>query len=217
MRAPTHGDLYSVANRWPPGPAREHPPRKTPQLSTQLRPTDVKRLNRQWRRRTEGRLALLVESVTQPYNLGSILRTAATFGVDQLWLTGNSANPDDPKVGKTALGTAAKVEHTRMASTADALAAARADGYRVVAVELASGALPLHAAPLEPDVCLAVGAEDHGCSPALLAGADAVTYVPQIGRVGSLNVAVATAIALSEARRREWAGLGGEADAPAGS
>lgn len=217
MRAPTHGDLYSVANRWPPGSARAHPPRNTPQLSTQLRPTDVKRLNRQWRRRTEGRLALLVESVTQPFNLGSILRTAAAFGVDQLWLTGNSADPGDPKVGKTALGTAAKVEHTRMASTADALAAARADGYRVVAVELASGALPLHAAPLDSDVCLAVGAEDHGCSPALLAGADAVTYVPQIGRVGSLNVAVATAIALAEARRREWAGIGGEADAPAGN
>ncbi|WP_198659210.1 TrmH family RNA methyltransferase [Nocardiopsis sp. FIRDI 009] len=186
-------------------------------MSTQLRPTDVKRLNRQWRRRTEGRLALLVESVTQPFNLGSILRTCATFGVDQLWLTGNSADPDDPKVGKTALGTAAKVPHTRFATTGEALSAARGDGYPVVAVELAGGAVPLHAAPLEPDVCLAVGAEDHGCSPALLSGADAVTYIPQIGRVGSLNVAVATAIALSEARRREWAALGGEADAPVGN
>ncbi|WP_017598860.1 TrmH family RNA methyltransferase [Nocardiopsis lucentensis] len=185
-------------------------------MSTQLRPTDVKRLNRQWRRRTEGRLALLVESVTQPFNLGSILRTCATFGVDQLWLTGNSADPGDPKVGKTALGTAAKVPHTRFATTGEALSAARGDGYKVVAVELAAGAVPLHAAPLEPDVCLAVGAEDHGCSPALLSGADAVTYIPQIGRVGSLNVAVATAIALSEARRREWAALGGEADAPVG-
>lgn len=182
-----------------------------------MRPTDVKRLNRQWRRRTEGRLALLVESVTQPYNLGSILRTCATFGVDQLWLTGNSADPDDPKVGKTALGTSAKVPHTRLSSTDQALDAARAEGYKVVALELAKGAVPLHAAPLESDVCLAVGAEDHGCSPALLAGADAVTYIPQVGRVGSLNVAVATSIALAEARRREWAAFGDEADAPVGN
>ncbi|MEU3231395.1 TrmH family RNA methyltransferase [Nocardiopsis alba] len=185
-------------------------------MSTQLRPTDVKRLNRQWRRRTEGRLSLLVESVTQPYNLGSILRTCATFGVDRLWLTGNSADPDDPKVGKTALGTAAKIAHERVSTTAQALEAARADGYKVVAVELAKGAVPLHSAPLEPDVCLAVGAEDHGCSPALLAGADAITYIPQIGRVGSLNVAVATAIALAEARRREWTTFDGEAEAPVG-
>jgi tRNA (guanosine-2'-O-)-methyltransferase len=54
-------------------------------------------------------------------------------------------------------------------------------------------------------VCLAVGGEDHGCSPALLAAVDAVAYIPQIGRVGSLNVAVAAAVALAEARRREWA------------
>jgi len=38
----------------------------------------------------------------------------------------------------------------------------------VVAVELASGAVPLFEAPLDGDVCLAIGNEDHGCSPALL-------------------------------------------------
>lgn len=47
-------------------------------------------------------------------------------------------------------------------------------------------------------------AGDHGCSPALLSAADGVAYIPQVGRVGSPNVAVATAIALTEARRREW-------------
>src|ERR1700749_4104266 len=46
----------------------------------QLRPTDVKRLNREWRRRTEGRLALLLDSVSQPFNVGSIGRTRAAFG-----------------------------------------------------------------------------------------------------------------------------------------
>ena len=53
--------------------------------------------------------------------------------------------------------------------------------------------------------CLAFGNEDRGCSAALLAAADAVAYIPQAGRVGSLNVAAAAAIALAEARRREWA------------
>jgi len=176
-------------------------------VSTQLRPTDVKRLNRHWRRHTHSRISLIVESVTQPFNLGSILRTAATFGVDTVWLTGNAVTPDHHQVNKTALGTQSKVRWEKTAATADAVAAARADGYRVVAVELARGALPLHRAPLSGDVCLAVGAEDHGCSPALLAAADAVAYIPQTGRVGSLNVAVATAIAIAETRRREWEAL----------
>ena len=70
----------------------------------------------------------MVESVTQPFNLGSILRTCATLGVDRLWLTGNSADPDDPKVGKTALGTGAKVPHERLATTAEALEAALTGG-----------------------------------------------------------------------------------------
>lgn len=171
----------------------------------QLRPTDVKRLNRTWRRRTEDRLGLLVESVTQPFNIGSIMRSAAAFGVDHLWLAGNATPPTHPNARKTALGTDRLVPWDPAVSVADAVAAVRADGFRIIAVELTGDAVPLHEAPLDGDVCLAVGGEDHGCSPALLGAVDAVAYIPQIGRVGSLNVAVATAIALAETRRREWA------------
>ncbi|RFU37755.1 TrmH family RNA methyltransferase [Actinomadura logoneensis] len=171
----------------------------------QLRPTDVKRLNRDWRRRTGGRLGLLVESVTQPFNMGSIIRSAAVFGVERLWLAGNAISADHRNVAKTALGTERLVPWEHAGTVADAVAAVRAQGLRLVAVELTGDAVPLHEAPLDGDVCLAVGGEDHGCSPALLAAADAVAYIPQVGRVGSLNVAVATAVALAEARRREWA------------
>ncbi len=170
----------------------------------QLRATDVKRLNREWRRRTAGRLALLLDSVCQPFNVGSIVRSAATFGVESVWLCGNTPDLDTPAVGKTALGTDRFLAAYREPSAAAAAKAAAADGFRVVAVELASGAVPLFDAPLDGDVCLAIGNEDHGCSPALLAAVAAVAYIPQVGRVGSLNVAVATAVALAEARRREW-------------
>jgi tRNA (guanosine-2'-O-)-methyltransferase len=175
----------------------------------QLRPTDVKRLNRDWRRRTEGRLALLLDSVNQPYNVGSIVRTAAAFGVESVWLCGNTPDLDLPAVGKTALGTHRFLAGYREPSPAAAAKAAAADGFRVLAVELASGAVPLFDAPLDGDVCLAIGNEDHGCSPALLAAVSAACYIPQTGRVGSLNVAVAAAIALAEARRREWAAPAG--------
>jgi tRNA (guanosine-2'-O-)-methyltransferase len=164
----------------------------------------VKRLNRDWRRRTEGRLALLLDSVAHPFNVGSIVRTAAAFGVEKLWLCGNTPDLTVPSVGKTALGTDRFVEALREPSPAAAAKAAAEDGFRVVAVELASGATPLFDTPLEGDICLAIGNEDHGCSPALLSAVSAVTYIPQTGRVGSLNVAVATAIAVAEARRREW-------------
>jgi tRNA (guanosine-2'-O-)-methyltransferase len=170
----------------------------------QLRPTDVKRLNRSWRRATHARLALLLDSVTQPFNVGAMVRSAAVFGVERVWLCGNSALPDHPSAGKTALGTDRLLTWEREPSPVAAAKAASAAGLCVVAIELADGAIPLHEAPLAGDVCLAFGNEDHGCSPALLAVADAVGYIPQVGRVGSLNVAAAAAIALAEARRREW-------------
>ena len=181
-------------------------PAQPAQGRRQLRPTDVKRLNRDWRRHTGARLGLLVESVTQPFNTGSIIRSAAVFGVEHLWLAGNATEPTHRNVAKTALGTERLVPWTHAGTPAEAAEAVRKKGLRLVAVELTSDAVPLHEAPLDGDICLAVGGEDHGCSPVLLAAADAVTYIPQIGRVGSLNVAVATAIALAEARRREWAG-----------
>src|ERR1700728_3483119 len=170
----------------------------------QLRSTDVKRLNREWRRRTEGRLALLLDSVGQPFNVGSIIRTAAAFGVESVWLCGNTPDLDLPAVGKTALGTDRFLSAYREPFPAAAAKEAAEDGCRVLSVDLASGAVPLFEPPLDGDVCLAIGNEAHGCSPALLAAVSAAAYIPQVGRVGSLNVAVAAAIALAEARRREW-------------
>src|ERR1700729_1268039 len=94
----------------------------------QLRPTDVKRLNREWRRRTEGRLALLLDSVGQPFNVGSIIRTAAAFGVESVWLCGNTPDLDLPAVGKTALGTDRFLSASRTPSAAAAAKSAAGDG-----------------------------------------------------------------------------------------
>jgi tRNA (guanosine-2'-O-)-methyltransferase len=177
-----------------PGPARR-----------QLGMTDVKRLNRGWRRRTSARIGLLLDNVGQPYNVGSIIRTAAAFGVELAWLCGGTADPGHPSARKTALGTDRLITFAYPQSAAAAVAEARAAGFRVVAVELAGDAVPLHEADLAGDICLALGNEDHGCSAALLAAADEVAYIPQVGKVGSLNVAAAAAVAIAEVRRREWA------------
>jgi tRNA (guanosine-2'-O-)-methyltransferase len=169
-------------------------------VTRQLGPTEVKRLNRAWRQLTQARICLLLESVSQPFNVGSIIRTAAAFGVEQLWLCGDCADPAHPSARKTALGTARHVPVGRVPGPG----AARAQSLRLVVIEHADGAVPLHRADLSGDICLAFGNEDRGCSPALLAAADQVAYIPLVGRVGSLNVAAAAAVALGEARRREW-------------
>jgi len=174
----------------------------------QLRPVEVKRLNRGWRRATDARLGLVLDGVTSPFNVGSILRTAAALGVEQVWLAGSSATPHHPALRKVSMGTERLVPWDAGMPVAEAVAAARAQGLRPVALELCDGAAPLHQARLAGPLCLVVGNEDKGLSPAALAACDAAAYLPQPGKVGSLNVAIATGIALAECRRREWTEIG---------
>ncbi len=171
----------------------------------QLREVEVKRLTREWRRSTAVRLGLVLDGVAGPFNVGSILRTAAVLAVEQVWLAGTSATPRHPAVRKVSMGTERLLEWHAGMPTLDAVAAARAEGLRPVALELCEGAAPFHEAALVGDLCLVVGNEDKGLSAAVLAACDAAAYLPQPGKVGSLNVAVATGIALAECRRREWA------------
>ena len=103
------------------------------------------------------------------------------------------------------MGTERYLSWSTWERSADAADAARDDGYTVVGLELADDAVPLHQLRPGPDVCLALGHEDHGLSPATLAACDTVAFLPQLGRVGSLNVATAAAIAIYELRRQGWA------------
>jgi tRNA (guanosine-2'-O-)-methyltransferase len=170
----------------------------------QLDGTGMKRLHRDWRRRTAGRLALVLDDVQGPFNVGAIIRTAAALRADDVWLAGHTPEPGDTKVGKTALGTQRYLTFHRVATAADAVAAARAAGYRVVGIELADGARPLHELALGEATCLVLGHEDRGCSPATLDACDEVAYLPLLGKVGSLNVATAASIACYEVRRQGW-------------
>ena len=170
----------------------------------QLDGTALKRLHRSWRQRTERRVALLLDGVQTPVNVGSILRTAAAYRVDHLWLAGATAPPLSAGARKTSLGSERYLTWTTVESGEEAVALARTDGFTVVGIELADGAVPLHELVVGDAVCLAVGHEDHGLAATTLRACDHVAYLPLVGRIGSLNVATAAALALYETRRQEW-------------
>ena len=115
---------------------------------TQLDGTGMKRLHREWRRRTDGRLALVLDGVGNPFNVGAIVRTAAER-VDHLYL-GSATAPDHDKANKTALGTARYLTWTEFDSGVPAVEAAerRLPGH----CDRADERCPSSMIPMETDV-----------------------------------------------------------------
>jgi tRNA (guanosine-2'-O-)-methyltransferase len=175
-------------------------------VTRNLDATELKRLHRERRRATTARLGLILEDVQNPFNVGSIVRTAAAMGVEPLWLVGATPPLSHPKVQKTALGTQRFVTTVAVDDGAAAVAAAHAEGLAVIGMELAANAAPVFEVAELGDVALVVGHEDRGLSKAALTACDRLAYIPQVGKVASLNVATAAAIALYEVRRRHWSG-----------
>ncbi len=168
----------------------------------QLTGTELKRLHRHWRREDPAPLSLLLEGLGGPFNLGAILRTAAAYRVKHLHLAAMQIDPGATNVGKTALGADRYVPWTAHDDLDTAIATARSDGQEIVGLELAEGAEPMHEAAFDKPLCLVIGHEDRGLSKSALAHCDRAVFLPQLGRIGSLNVATATSIALWEIRRR---------------
>jgi tRNA (guanosine-2'-O-)-methyltransferase len=174
-------------------------------MTHNLGPTDLKRLHRDWRRRGAPPLAMALDDVQGPFNVGAIVRTAAAERLDHLWLAGSTPPPTSSKVQRTAMGCDRLIPWNHTADIAEALTSAETRELRIVGVELAQGAQPIFDIDLTGPVCLVVGHEDRGLSATALARCHQLGFIPQMGRVGSLNVAQAASIAIYEARRQTWA------------
>jgi RNA methyltransferase, TrmH family len=148
------------------------------------------------------RPALLVCAidVQDPGNLGAIVRAAEAAGATGVLACGNSADPFGWKALRGAMGSAFRLPLRRRMPMADALDELRAAGVRLVATTLAG--TPLDDTDLRGETAILVGTEGRGIPGHVLAQADAQLTIPMAAPVESLNVAVATAIVLYEARRQ---------------
>lgn len=97
--------------------------------------------------RHKGKLPLVVvlDNVRSLNNIGSIFRTSDAFRVAAVYLCGISATPPSPEIHKTALGAEESVEWRYFADTLEAVAALKADGFTVCALEQVNGSVSLEA------------------------------------------------------------------------
>lgn len=141
---------------------------------------------------------LLLEGVQDPGNVGTILRTAAAAGVDQVWLSAGCADLWSPKVLRAAMGAHFLLPVLERVDAAAAVAAFQGP----LCITALDAPHSLYASDLRGSRVLALGCEGSGISAALSARAQQRLRIPMQAGVESLNVAAAAAVCLYERRRQ---------------
>jgi 23S rRNA (guanosine2251-2'-O)-methyltransferase len=145
---------------------------------------------------------LAVDGVTDPHNLGALLRSAEAAGATGALLGRHRAVHVTPTVAKAAAGAVEHVPIAVVAGMPAALARAKELGCWVVGLA-EDGDQPLFGLPVATEpVVLVVGSEGAGLSRLARARCDLVVSIPMGGRLASLNVSAAGALALFEVARR---------------
>jgi tRNA (guanosine-2'-O-)-methyltransferase len=151
-------------------------------------------------------LTVLADCVNKPHNVSAILRTADAVGIHRLHAV--SASGSLRRHHMIAGGVKSWVALTAHPTIDDALAALRAEGWRLLAAHAGPAARDFRTVDYTAKVAVIVGAELAGPSPAALEQADEHIAIPMLGLGESVNVSVAAAVILFEAQRqRLTAGL----------
>ncbi|ARQ56533.1 MULTISPECIES: TrmH family RNA methyltransferase [Rhizobium] len=148
----------------------------------------------------EGETWVALDRVRDPGNLGTIIRTADAAGASGVILVGEATDPFSLETVRATMGSVFAVPVAR-ATPEEFLAWRKSAGVAVVATHLA-GAVDYRTIDYrKKPIVLLMGNEQSGLPEQLAKEADALARIPQQGRADSLNLAVATAVMLFEARR----------------
>lgn len=147
-------------------------------------------------------LAVILDAVSDPGNLGSILRTSDWFGVDVVLLGKECASAYNEKVVRSTAGSLFHLRVVEEVDVVESIRLLRKGGFRVWATATKGTSVGRIQAG-SAKVALVMGNEARGLSDAVLSEADEVVSIPRVGKAESLNVAVACGIVLSYIRAAE--------------
>ncbi|MGQ0603754.1 MAG: TrmH family RNA methyltransferase [Anaerolineales bacterium] len=150
--------------------------------------------------RASNALLLVVVGVEKPGNLGAMLRTADTAGVDALIVCDPATDFGNPNVVRASRGALFTVPVAQAKST-EVLNWLKALNMRIVAAT-PGASVDYTEVDMRGPIAIAVGAEDTGLSDEWLRRADAQVRIPMVGKVNSLNVSASAALLLYEAVRQ---------------
>jgi 23S rRNA (guanosine2251-2'-O)-methyltransferase len=147
---------------------------------------------------------VLLDRVTDPHNVGAILRSAEVFGARAVIAPRHHSAPETGALAKTASGALERQPYLKVANLADAMVELKAMGYTLVGLDgegdvpLAEALAPTKGRPL----ALVMGAEGPGLRERTRETCDVIARIPFAGGFGSLNVSNAAAVSLYAASTR---------------
>lgn len=154
--------------------------------------------------REAGRPALIVvlDHITDPHNLGAIVRTAECAGVDGVIIPERRAAGVNATVRKVAAGATEHVPIARVGNVAEALRQLKKAAIWIVGADAAPDSIEMERVDLKRDLALALGSEGAGLSKPVRSECDYLIRIPLHGKLASLNASVAAGVLLYEALRQ---------------
>ncbi len=150
---------------------------------------------------TKSGVVLALDQITDPHNVGAILRTACAFGVDALIVTERHSPEFTGVLAKAASGALEHVTIVSVVNLARALDDLRGRGYSVIGLD-SEGAEPIESMPLSAPLVLTLGAEGKGLRRLTRERCDAIVRLDLPGPIKSLNVSNACAATLTAIHMR---------------
>lgn len=138
---------------------------------------------------------LVCETLQDPANVGTVLRSAAAFGIGGVVLLQGSADPFSPRALRASMGAALRLPIITGVGL-DSIATLKESGVTIYATALDTQAVPLDALEVKRPFALLLGNEGAGLSRKALALADTTVYIPMQRGVESLNAAAAASVLL---------------------
>lgn len=166
-----------------------------------LKTIEMRRLSvEEYRASEKTPLVVVLDDVRSMNNVGSVFRTADAFRLERVCLCGITATPPHNDIHKTALGAEESVPWTYYKDATECVAALRAEGYRVFAIEQCEGSTMLGDVSLTPGeargYAVVFGNEVKGVNQRVIDAADGCIEIPQYGTKHSLNVSVTAGIVI---------------------
>ena len=155
--------------------------------------------------RGEAPLIVICDELTDPHNLGAIMRSAECAGAHGVIIPKRRSVGLTAVVAKASAGAVEYMKVARVTNINNAIADLKEKGVWVFGTA-AEGSIPMYKADLKIPAAIVIGNEGVGMSPLVRKNCDVIVHIPMKGRISSLNASAAASILLYEAVRQRLGG-----------